>query len=85
MFLPKSNSEVMDFLNNIETVLTYFDFLLCISFDQNTKLGISVAFHASIIDIRWSTNEAFVINNHEFGVQINDLSQRFPIDDSMGP
>ena len=42
--------------------------------DTNSDLAVSVSEQASIIDIGRSNNNFFIIDNHKFAVNINDLS-----------
>lgn len=73
----------MNFLHNCKWFLVYHYLSLWFSFYQQAKLWITISLHAAIVDVGRSTNEVPVIDDHQFGVQVYDLSIGLFVNDSM--
>jgi hypothetical protein len=48
--------------------------LFILVFDTNCNLTVSISQQTSVIDVSGSYNHLFVIHNHQFTMNINDLS-----------
>lgn len=85
VFLPQFRSKLMYFLNDLVRLLIDHNLGLWGSLNKKTKLRISIPLHTSIINVSWPTDKVPIINNHQFWMQINNLSKGNIIDNSMRP
>ncbi len=84
MLFPKSNSQHMNFLNHFIKGASDGYLFVRVGFNKQTKLGITIAFHAAIINVGRPTYQVSVIDDHKLGMQIYNLCNRLFIYDAMG-
>lgn len=85
MFFPESNSQHMNLLNHFIKGTSDGNLFVRSGLNKQTKLGITIAFHAAVINVGRPTYQVSVIDDHKLGMQIYNLCNRLFIYDAMGP